>query len=280
MNMNYVCFNITSECNMRCPYCYRVGNTKGKVSLENAVGYIDHLVRYGCKTINITGGEPLLNNEWKEIIKYCADKGLFIILSTNGMQLDLHDEGLDQIDVLSLPLDGGSPEVNRKTRSERHFFKIKNLIDEYVRSNYKFKLKINTVLSGYNYDKLDELLRLLDNSKIVWKIFELRKKGEYYEFPEDKVIAIEETIQSLLSIVNSQHKCSIYCMGKQMSELHGYNVKPNYIVLDYNGDIYLADEEENKLLFNLNSATAEQRNYGPEDLLNNQYCEELKNANK
>lgn len=153
MDMSYVCFNISSECNMHCPYCYRVGNTRGNVSLESAKRYVDYLVEHGCKTINVTGGEPLLNREWRNIINYCADNGLSVILSTNGLQLDLHDEILNQVAVLSLPLDGGNLEVNSKTRSKGHFIKIRKLIDKYIEGNHQFRLKINTVLTGYNYDK-------------------------------------------------------------------------------------------------------------------------------
>lgn len=281
MNMSYVCFNISSECNMHCPYCYRVGNTRGNVNLENAKRYVDYLIKHGCRTINITGGEPLLNSEWKNIIKYCADRGLFVILSTNGLQLDLNDEILNRVGVLSLPLDGGTPEVNGKTRSEGHFFKIKKLIDGYIDGEYLFKLKINTVLTGYNFNKLDEVLLLLDDPKIVWKIFELREKGEYYQFPDDKVISVEEIRQSIATLYKIKHKCSIYFMGRESSELQEYNVKPNYIVLDYNGDTYLADERENRLLFNLDDLTINEKIDCEEiDLLNNQYNEELKDAIK
>lgn len=281
MDMSYVCFNISSECNMLCPYCYRVGNTKGNVSLESAKRYVDYLVKHGCKTINLTGGEPLLNYEWKNIIKYCVNKGLLVILSTNGLLLDLYDEILNQVAVLSLPLDGGTPGVNSKTRSEGHFIKIKKLINEYIGGNYQFRLKINTVLTGYNFDKLNEILQLVDDPKIVWKIFELREKGEYYQFPEAKVISDEKVKQSMLALNKIQHKCSIYFMGRQSDELQEYNVKPNYIVLDYNGDVYLADERENRLLFNIDDLTmAKSISFDEMFLLNNQYNEELRDAIK
>ena len=70
-------------------------------------------------------------------------------------------------------------------------------------------------------------------------------------------------------------------MGKQSDELQEYNVKPNYIVLDYNGDIYFADEKENRLLFNIDNSTITKRvGFGETDLLNNQYNEELRDAIK
>ena len=68
MQMQYVCFNISSLCDMSCPYCYRVGNSFGNVSYKSAIEYIDYLISNGCTAINITGGEPLLNPDWKRII--------------------------------------------------------------------------------------------------------------------------------------------------------------------------------------------------------------------
>ena len=279
MDLSYVCFNIASMCNMCCPYCYRVGNTKGTISFDNAIKYIDYLIEHGCKTINITGGEPLLNSEWRNIIKYCADKGLFVILSTNGLELDLHDEVLNRLKVLSLPLDGGTPEINSKTRSADHFFKTVNLINDYIEGHYQFSLKINTVLTGYNYDRLHEILLLVDDPRIVWKLFELREKGEYYQFPADKVISSEMAKESVLNLYRIKHKCGIYYMGKQSNELMEYNVKPNYIVLDYNGDLYFANENENRLLFNLEKIDLSNKEcINDIDFLNNQYHEELNNA--
>lgn len=165
-----------------------------------------NVYNYFITTSGATGGEPLLNREWRNIINYCADNGLSVILSTNGLQLDLHDEILNQVAVLSLPLDGGNLEVNSKTRSKGHFIKIRKLIDKYIEGNHQFRLKINTVLTGYNYDKLDEILMILNDSKIVWKIFELRKKGEYYQFPNDKMISDEKVKQSMLALNKIEHK--------------------------------------------------------------------------
>lgn len=271
MNMSYVCFNITSNCNMKCPYCYRVGDSLENISLKKAKEYIIYLIEHGCRTINITGGEPLVNNQWRDIVEFCAEKGLFIILSSNGLTLDLDDVLLRHIKVLSLPLDGANMDTNCKTRSKEHFNKIISLLNKYISGSYPFKLKINTVLTGYNYRELNDMLLLLNSNKIVWKIFELREKGCFYDFPKDKVISSEDVDNAMKRLQLHNHKCSIYFMGKK-SEI---SVKPNYIVLNYNGDVYLADEVGNKFLFNIDDKP--DSGDFKVDLLNNQYYEELKN---
>ena len=282
MIMNYVCFNISSDCNMQCPYCYRVGNTRGITSLKAAKTYVDYLIDHGCTTINLTGGEPLLNPDWKNILNYCADKGLLVSLSTNGLKLDINENVLRRVSVLSLPLDGGDEKVNSGTRSSGHFTKIKKMVEQYVKGDYPFSLKINTVLTRYNFNALNEMLPLLDDPKIVWKIFQLRKKGEYYHFPSNKVISDELAKKSVLNLNQCKHKCKIIFMGKHSNELKEYNVKPNYIVVDYNGDVYFAGEQENRLLFNLETPTEVTINDSllRADLFNDQYNEELSDAIK
>ena len=71
-------------------------------------------------------------------------------------------------------------------------------------------------------------------------------------------------------------------MGKHSNELKEYNVKPNYIVVDYNGDVYFAGEQENRLLFNLETPTEVTINDSllRADLFNDQYNEELSDAIK
>lgn len=156
------------------------------------------------------------------------------------------------------------------------------MVEQYVKGDYPFSLKINTVLTRYNFNALNEMLPLLDDPKIVWKIFQLRKKGEYYHFPSNKVISDELAKKSVLNLNQCKHKCKIIFMGKHSNELKEYNVKPNYIVVDYNGDVYFAGEQENRLLFNLETPTEVTINDSllRADLFNDQYNEELSDAIK
>lgn len=274
--INYVCFNITSYCNMNCEFCYRVGSTYGSVNLPKAKKFIDMLSTLGCKTINITGGEPLLNSCWREIVEYCNSKEIYTILSTNGLLLDLQDPIMRKINVISLPLDGSDDSSNDSVRISGHFRKVSRLINDYKKGNYPFKLKVNTVITKHNITNVFKMLSLLDDSKIVWKLFGLREKGEFYHFSENNKVRCDEETAIINSLLQAKHSCSIiYMKGTSSVDLVGA-VKPNYIVLNYNGDVYFSTDNEDILLFNLNDYQFN----NDLDLkeLNNQYFEELKNA--
>ena len=261
---------------MACPYCYRVGNSLGSINLSTAKKYIDLLQKCGCRTINITGGEPLLNKHWKEIVKYCKHNGMFVILSTNGVNLDLDDEALINIDVLSLPLDGATAEINEQTRAKGHFEAIQKLLSYYSTGDYAFNLKINTVITKYNIKTLQKIKEQLDLSGVVWKLFELRQKGMFYDFPAGGIAEEKEILCVVKELQQSQSNCKIYFMGKS-SDSAITTVNEKYIGLNYNGDVYIASENEDVLLTNLDEdhATAIINDLVITEV-NNQYREELK----
>lgn len=81
---------ITHRCNLRCVHCYcrRDADDQqargAELSYEEICGIIDQIVQEGCLYFQITGGEPLLRRDFIDIYDYCRDKGLLVILFTNG----------------------------------------------------------------------------------------------------------------------------------------------------------------------------------------------------
>ena len=70
-------------CNLRCNYCdttyaYENGN---EMNVPEIITAID---KYPCKSVCITGGEPLLQNEIQDLIKQLIKVGYTLIIETNG----------------------------------------------------------------------------------------------------------------------------------------------------------------------------------------------------
>ncbi len=70
-------------CNLRCSYCdtryaYEAG-THWDLS-----GILDRISSYQCRLVEITGGEPLLQEETSVLIRNLLDKGYDVLLETNG----------------------------------------------------------------------------------------------------------------------------------------------------------------------------------------------------
>jgi len=85
-----VSLEITSQCNLRCKYCYTDAGEKQEKELKKKeiLDLIDDLYSIGVGTLVFTGGEPLCRPEFFEIARYADEQDFTIILSTNGTLLD------------------------------------------------------------------------------------------------------------------------------------------------------------------------------------------------
>ena len=70
-------------CNLRCAYCdtryaYEEGEEKSVEQIFKEVK------KYKCSHVEITGGEPLIQDETPFLVDYLIDKGFSVLLETNG----------------------------------------------------------------------------------------------------------------------------------------------------------------------------------------------------
>ncbi len=73
----------TTGCNLRCSYCDTVyAYDEGtELSEDEVVGKIDEI---GLRTVEITGGEPLLQDGVFPLVKRLLDRGYLVLIETNG----------------------------------------------------------------------------------------------------------------------------------------------------------------------------------------------------
>jgi radical SAM protein with 4Fe4S-binding SPASM domain len=82
--------DLTYRCNLGCIHCY-VGKQKvSQRNLNNELNtrqwreLIDEITDAGCLYLLITGGEPLLRKDFKEIYSHARTNGLLVTVFTNG----------------------------------------------------------------------------------------------------------------------------------------------------------------------------------------------------
>lgn len=70
-------------CNLDCVYCdTRYSREKGSPMTENAV--MERVEGYRCGLVEVTGGEPLLQEETPEFVKILLQRGHTVLVETNG----------------------------------------------------------------------------------------------------------------------------------------------------------------------------------------------------
>jgi AdoMet-dependent heme synthase len=94
-----VSWNLTYRCNLACEHCYLdAGGTplvttenfadRSELGTEECFRVIDEIAAFApeCLTI-LTGGEPLLRRDILEIVRRAAERGLWVVVGTNGVRI-------------------------------------------------------------------------------------------------------------------------------------------------------------------------------------------------
>ena len=129
-----VSWNLTYRCNLACEHCYLdagitplVGTKnfadRSELDTEECFRVIDEIANFApeCVTI-LTGGEPLLRRDILEIIRRASERGLWVVVGTNGVSITENLAGrLAEAGVrgLSLSLDALDPDRHDRFRNVR-----------------------------------------------------------------------------------------------------------------------------------------------------------------
>ena len=76
---------LTARCNLRCVHCcIRDSSQEDGLTFSVLCRILDEIAEAGCLWLLLTGGEPLLREDFWDIYAYAKRKGLLITLFTNG----------------------------------------------------------------------------------------------------------------------------------------------------------------------------------------------------
>lgn len=116
------------------------------------------------------------------LLEYAKGRGLFIQLDTNGLSYKKrHYEVIANfVDLLGLPLDGGDASTNQDMRNHKtHFERVTTLLQDLANGSLPINIKINTVVSNVNADKLHHIARTLSEFDIkIWSLYQFWPIGE------------------------------------------------------------------------------------------------------
>ncbi len=157
---DYLRISLTERCNLRCFYCMPEEGILLRprsefMSAEEVIKMAKVFVSLGVKKIRLTGGEPLVRKDAKEIITELACLPIELAISTNGILVDEYIDTLKSsgIKSINVSLDSFKKERFNSITRRDHFDKVISNIDLLLKE--KFHVKINTVLiKGVNDDEI------------------------------------------------------------------------------------------------------------------------------
>lgn len=202
---------ITSNCNIRCKHCYM---SAGKVNMnqlayDDIVSFIESLdLNRVSKDIVVTGGEPLLHQDFDKIVTYLKSKSFKIILFTNGLLINAANiESINNfVDSVQISLEGISSDSFEYVRGKNTYNKFKKTVAILKQYNLKTTFAI-TVLDDTLADlekNLITFLQELDYDNIEIRLNDdLEKKGYAVALGENNFSNIKENKKRVAKIIQS-----------------------------------------------------------------------------
>jgi len=165
---------ITNLCNLKCVMCdrwtwVRSPGHAGNLSTQKIFSLFSELARMKVKAIELTGGEPLLRNDFRTIIENASSLGLKGMIFTNGTCMDEQNaETLAKADfTVIFSIDGASARTHDLIRGvdgtfDRALRGVRNMLKASRDHGYRNQVRINFTVQKKNLDDMVALFRLAD----------------------------------------------------------------------------------------------------------------------
>lgn len=175
---NYLRISITEHCNLRCTYCMPADgiDLTPKAHLMTAdeiVQIAKTFVGLGVDKIRLTGGEPLVRKDARDIILRLGELGTQLTMTTNGLLVAQFIDTFKQahIDTINVSLDTLVKKKYQRITRRDSFDTVLENIDLLLAEG--FRVKINVVLmQGFNEDEIVDFIGLTENKNLQIRFIE------------------------------------------------------------------------------------------------------------
>ncbi|GIM28315.1 hypothetical protein CPJCM30710_09810 [Clostridium polyendosporum] len=162
---------VTQACNLRCAHCYQRTDftNKGRshdfnqdVSMDDIFSVIDEAIPLGLSIVKITGGEPLLRPNIKELITGLVARNVEVAIETNGTMIDSKMAAFLAKNMvnISISLDGSTAERHDKIRRVKGAYDLAIQAIKHL-APITSTLKVITAVSKDNIDDIENISRLI-----------------------------------------------------------------------------------------------------------------------
>jgi SynChlorMet cassette radical SAM/SPASM protein ScmF len=202
--LNTLYLYLSGTCNLFCSHCWispiRAGQEKNDPFLE--MEYVRRAIRearpLGLSSVKLTGGEPLLHPQFRELVRLIGDENIRIMIETNGTLIDddlaMFLKGIPQVSFISVSLDGVTAEAHETIRGvpgshERTLAGIRSL------TKIGFKPQIICSLHRGNKDQMGEMIKLaIELGCGSIKFNNIQRMGRGEEFIKEMGLEVSEII--------------------------------------------------------------------------------------
>lgn len=166
-----VVWNLTRTCNLRCVHCYTASEAKkypNELTTEQCKTVLEDLAEFKVPAVLFSGGEPLVRQDVFELAAFARERGLHVVLSTNGTLIDREKaQRLKDLEFsyVGISLDSAIPAVHDEFRGVQGAFgRAMEGFRHCVAVGQKVGLRLT--LTQHTANNLDKIFDFIENEGI------------------------------------------------------------------------------------------------------------------
>lgn len=179
-----VIWELTRACELKCLHCRAEAQYHRhplELTFDEGKKLIDEIYEMNNPMLVFTGGDPLMRPDVFDIADYAVKKGVRVSMTpsatpnvTKGAMQKAKDVGLSR---WAFSIDGHCAEVHDYFRGTSGSFDLTMNAINYLHE-LEMPLQINTVISRYNVDYLEEMAKMVEDLNcVLWSVFFLVPTG-------------------------------------------------------------------------------------------------------
>jgi cyclic pyranopterin phosphate synthase len=206
---DYLRISITEHCNLRCTYCMPeegilLTPKAHLMTPDEIISIAKTFVALGIKKIRLTGGEPLVRKDAKEIILRLGQLNINLTITTNGILVADFIETFKQagIKTVNISIDSLVKDKFNQITRRNYFDKVQHNIDLLLQEGFRVKLNI-VLIKDFNDIEIIDFITLTKDKKVQVRFIEFMPfSGNQWD--KSKLVSYAE----VLDIIQSHFKIS------------------------------------------------------------------------
>lgn len=198
-------WEVTMGCNMRCKHCGSAcqSSLPGELTTKEALDLCNQLASLGVKLVTLSGGEPLLRDDWDKIAHHLSTLGVQPLIVSNGWLVDepmVERIHAARIATFAVSLDG-LRDTHNYMRCEGSFEKAVSALRLLVNSGVN--AAVITTINKRNISELGAMKNLLNEIGVgSWQLQIATPMGSFHSHKDELMI---DTAQ-VSDIINFAYK--------------------------------------------------------------------------
>ncbi|MEY2917755.1 MAG: hypothetical protein RIS73_1469 [Bacteroidota bacterium] len=203
---NYLRISLTDNCNLRCFYCmpeedYEFTPATQLMQVKEIEALAKIFVALGVNKIRLTGGEPLVRKDAKDIILALSKLPVTLTLTTNATRLHEFIDTLETANVksLNISLDTLQPEKFNLITRRNTFQLVYNNIQLLLSRGFHVKVNM-VVMKGLNENEINDFIEWTKDTAVHIRFIEFMPFSGN-RWTSNKVV----TLQQILDVVKQKY---------------------------------------------------------------------------